>query len=59
MFYTEEIGKLTAEPVRTKVYSTLKALGFAYVTMDLSGYRTGSMNETLDASEKALATGKK
>ena len=55
----EEIGKLTAEPVRTKVYSTLKALGFAYVTMDLSGYRTGSMNETLDASEKALATGKK
>ncbi len=55
----EEIGKLTSEPVRTKVYSTLKALGFAYVTMDLSGYRTGSMNETLDASEKALATGKK
>jgi PP-loop superfamily ATP-utilizing enzyme len=34
-------------------------MGFAYVTMDLSGYRTGSMNETLDASEKALATGKK
>ena len=55
----EEIGKLTEEPIRTKVYSTLKALGFAYVTMDLSGYRTGSMNETLDASEKALATGKK
>ena len=55
----EEIGKLTEEPIRTKVYTTLKALGFAYVTMDLSGYRTGSMNETLDASEKALATGKK
>ena len=44
----EEIGKLTEEPIRTKVYTTLKALGFAYVTMDLSGYRTGSMNRTLN-----------
>ena len=25
----------------------LKALGFSYVTLDLLGYRTGSMNETL------------
>jgi len=25
----------------------LKSLGFAYVTLDLNGYRTGSMNETL------------
>lgn len=51
----EEIGKLTAEPVRTKVYTTLKELGFAYVTMDLSGYRTGSMNETLGEAEKRIA----
>jgi uncharacterized protein len=26
----------------------LKELGFAYVTLDLGGYRTGSMNETID-----------
>lgn len=26
----------------------LKSLGFSYVCLDLSGYRTGSMNETLD-----------
>ena len=25
----------------------LKALGFSYVTMDLQGYRTGSMNEVI------------
>ena len=25
----------------------LKELGFTYVTLDLGGYRTGSMNETL------------
>jgi leucyl-tRNA synthetase len=27
--------------------SQLKSLGYAYVTVDLAGYRTGSLNETL------------
>ena len=43
----EEIGKLTEEKVRNEVYKTLKDIGFDYVTMDLAGYRTGSMNENL------------
>jgi uncharacterized protein len=43
----EEFGKLIQENVRTEVYSRLKSYGFSYVTMDLLGYRTGSMNETL------------
>jgi pyridinium-3,5-biscarboxylic acid mononucleotide sulfurtransferase len=30
-----------------EVVGTLKAAGFHYVAMDLEGYRTGSMNETL------------
>jgi len=30
-----------------------KQQGFAYVTLDLEGYRTGSMNEVLQQSEKA------
>ena len=34
---------------RAEVTEKCKALGFAYVTMDLTGYRTGSMNETLPA----------
>ncbi len=42
-----EFEKLLAEDVRETVYSQLKAFGFSYVTMDLLGYRTGSMNETL------------
>ena len=29
-----------------------KELGFIYVTLDLQGYRTGSMNEVLSATEK-------
>ena len=32
---------------RTSIVDALKELGFAYVTLDLAGYRTGSMNEKL------------
>ena len=32
---------------REAVYEKLKALGFVYVSLDLRGYRTGSMNEKL------------
>ena len=43
----EEFEKLVHEHVRNRVYREMKAIGFSYVTMDLGGYRTGSMNETL------------
>ncbi|MDO8490745.1 MAG: ATP-dependent sacrificial sulfur transferase LarE [Dehalococcoidia bacterium] len=32
---------------RAEVVEKLRALGYAYVTIDLAGYRTGSMNEVL------------
>jgi len=36
------------DPEMTRRMSTaLKALGFKYVTLDLEGYRTGSLNEAL------------
>ncbi len=44
----EEFGKLMEEETRTRVYDYLKELGFSYITLDLRGYRTGSMNETID-----------
>ena len=44
----EEFEKLLAEDVRKNIYLQLKSFGFTYVTLDLLGYRTGSMNETLD-----------
>ena len=31
-----------------EIAAALKGMGFAYVALDLQGYRTGSMNETLD-----------
>ena len=34
-----------------EIVAALKGLGFAYVTLDLQGYRTGSLNETLAAAD--------
>lgn len=45
-----EMERLFAD--RAEVASTLRDIGFTYVTMDLMGYRTGSMNETLTAAER-------
>lgn len=33
---------------REKITAELRALGYTYVTLDLGGYRTGSMNEILE-----------
>jgi len=43
----EEFSKLIREEVRNQISSAFKSFGFTYVTMDLMGYRTGSMNEVL------------
>lgn len=45
----EEIEKLAEEKVRINVTEKLKSYGFQYITVDLAGYRTGSMNETLES----------
>ena len=42
-----EFERFMKEEIRTKVYEELKKIGFTYVTLDIVGYRTGSMNETL------------
>ncbi len=43
----EEFSKLISDDVRNQITSSFKSFGFTYVTMDLTGYRTGSMNEVL------------
>lgn len=43
----EQLPLALEEPARSKINSQLRAYGFAYVALDLRGYRTGSMNETL------------
>ena len=43
----EQIETLLRDENRTSIVDALKELGFAYVTLDLAGYRTGSMDEKL------------
>lgn len=43
-----EIARFCTDDLRAKVTARLRELGYQYVTLDLQGYRTGSMNETLD-----------
>lgn len=43
----EEFEKLIEKDTREEIVAKLREYGFTYVSMDLSGYRTGSMNETL------------
>ncbi|MCR5790427.1 MAG: ATP-dependent sacrificial sulfur transferase LarE [Lachnospiraceae bacterium] len=43
----KDIPLLAGEELREEVYKRFKEIGFMYVTLDMRGYRTGSMNETL------------
>lgn len=43
----EEFGRLLQGDTREELAATLKSYGFSYISMDLEGYRTGSMNEIL------------
>ena len=43
----EDIPKLTKDNIRKKIYEEFKKAGFSYVTIDMLGFRSGSMNETL------------
>jgi len=43
----QEMPRILSEPLRKKIVSCFKKLGYVYVSFDLEGYRTGSMNEPL------------
>jgi uncharacterized protein len=43
----DEILRLAAPEIRRQVSEALHGLGFSYVTLDMDGYQTGSMNRTL------------
>lgn len=48
----EEMAALIGGDKRVRIAETVKNLGYTYVTLDLLGYRTGSMNDTIK-SQKA------
>ena len=50
--HAEDMEKVTAEPNRSKIVEKLKSLGFKYVTVDLQGFRSGSLNVMLTEEQK-------
>jgi pyridinium-3,5-biscarboxylic acid mononucleotide sulfurtransferase len=52
----QEIHRLLEDDLRAMIVGRFKELGFTYVTLDLQGYRTGSMNEVLSDEAKRRFT---
>jgi len=49
-----ELPRLLENGTSTKVAEALKQIGYAHVTLDLQGYRRGSLNEANAQAEKVL-----
>lgn len=45
----EDLGKIMSSGTMDRIAKKFENLGYTYVTLDLKGYRTGSMNETLSS----------
>lgn len=50
--HSEDIEKVTSESCRQQIVEKLKSIGFKYITIDMQGFRSGSLNETLTETEK-------
>jgi len=48
----DEIARLTQPEMRAQIVARLKELGYAYVALDLEGYRRGSLNVSVGGSKK-------
>jgi uncharacterized protein len=46
----DELQSFLNPEMSRRISAALKGLGFKYVTLDLEGYRTGSLNEVLSKS---------
>jgi uncharacterized protein len=53
--HSEDIKKITTEPARLAIVEKLRSLGFKYITVDLQGFRSGSLNELLSQAQKRKA----
>ena len=48
----EDFEKVMTEPARSKIIEKIKSLGFKFVTLDMQGFRSGSLNEMLTEKQK-------
>lgn len=46
----DDFPRLLEEPLRSELVERFKTFGYTYVTLDLTGFRSGSMNEILRAA---------
>ena len=51
-FVKDEIGRIFENGMADRISSQLKIIGFTYITVDLAGYRRGSMNENINKGGK-------
>jgi uncharacterized protein len=51
-FAAEEMARALRPEMLPKLVENFKALGYAFVTVDLEGYRTGSLNEVLPTTPR-------
>ena len=47
-----DMERVFAERLRERIVTRFKEIGYIYVTLDLQGFRSGSMNEVLKRSEQ-------
>lgn len=47
-----ELSRLVREDIRAKVVAHLKTLGYSYVTVNLEGFRSGSLNDVLEPASR-------
>ena len=52
-----DIERIAAEPIRSQIVDKIKSLGFKFVTVDLQGFRSGSLNEPLSQQDKQKHSG--
>jgi uncharacterized protein len=50
-----EMAKLLADDVAGRVAAELKQIGYAHVTLDLQGYRRGSLNQVSSSESRVLS----
>ena len=48
----EAFAHIMQEETREEIIAAFRTYGFHYVTFDLQGYRTGSMNQTIEENKK-------
>lgn len=51
----EDFASLLSDETRNEITMRFKTIGYSYVTLDLNGFRSGSMNEVLSKSAKEEA----